>query len=139
MNRNVAHVVRKDDLGPDFALEMSLAGQVWNAARTMVFRPWHSATRVALSPVCVSPVVDVEDDHLLLGLVYAIADPVLPPTRTPQASEWRPQRISYLSGVRGQRPNDELPGGERGRRWERGCQCALSAGGKEDAVRGTVF
>jgi len=60
-------------------------------------------------------VVDVDDDHLPLSLVDPVADPVLPPPRTPQTHERFAKGDADEPKLLGKRTDDELPRAERGR------------------------
>lgn len=79
--------------------------------------------------------VDVENDHSVVGVVDAVADSVLAPTGPPDTFEWgaesRAHRVwSYL-----ERTLDELPGGERSGGGERVCEGSACARGEDDGVR----
>lgn len=72
--------------------------------------------------------IDVQDDHSVLIVVDAVADPVLTTARPPQTQVWLTQRNTNNTRRIRKRSDDELPGGEGGRRGQRGREGSSGAG-----------
>ena len=85
--------------------------------------------------ICVSPVVDVEDDDLVLDLVDLIPHPVLSAECAPESSERHPQWSSDDTWSLREWPGDEFPRRKCGSLGERIGQCPTGPGPDHDAVR----
>lgn len=89
--------------------------------------------------VRIAPVVDVNDDDLLVGFVDAVPHSVLPAAGTPQPGEWWTERSTDHVGLMRQRPGDELPRWEGGRFGEGVGQGSACTRRVDDPVRFVIL
>ncbi len=82
--------------------------------------------------------VDVEDDHLVVRIVDAVANSVLASARPPHPFEWRVQLNADHSQSEAERPADERPG-SKGRGGRKGlAQCSAGTRREDYCVRGFI-